>query len=590
VAAMSVHMEGLRPMVSGEINGAPVRFIVDTGAGYSILPKASADALHLPIYPAPDWLTFEGVGGGFKPELARVAKLRIDGAQTSNVEFVVGGTDVSGDAAGLLGQNFWQIRDLELDFSHGALRFVQPKGCGERPLAYWAKPGDALLEMDLTDRERRGQGAVVYVGVNGVKLRAVLDTGAERTVISYAAARRAGIDPNGPLAGTKGAEFGFGSHFAASRLVQVDSVDIGGEKILHTHLIAVDHLIAGEDEDMLLGEDFFLSHRVYIARSQGKVYATYEGGPVFSLAPPSPQAAPATPTPASTVEAGEPSRAAAPTAGSSEAKREARTQAGPPPGPDPAQARLASDAGAAAYARQEAAVAITDFTRAHDLDPTNALYLYERAQAYAQTGELHKALADLDAAITLAPKDAETRLMRAALRLRLEDREGARSDLDAAAPLLAATGRSQLALADLYEQADEPKRAAPIDRAWLREHPDDALRPVALAELCWVDALGAEDPGLGRRTCDAAVHDLPKNPSLLDSRGWLRLKTGDAAGALRDFEAALAIKPKLASSLYGRSLLERRGGAIAQADIDLAAANKEAPKLVARYKSLGLSD
>ncbi|MDE2355219.1 MAG: retropepsin-like domain-containing protein, partial [Alphaproteobacteria bacterium] len=130
VAAMSVHMEGLRPMVSGEINGAPVRFLVDTGAGYSMLPKASADALHLPIYPAPDWLTFEGVGGGFRPELARVANLRIDGAQTSNVEFVVGGTDVFGAAAGLLGQNFWRIRDLELDFSHGALRFVQPKGCG----------------------------------------------------------------------------------------------------------------------------------------------------------------------------------------------------------------------------------------------------------------------------------------------------------------------------------------------------------------------------------------------------------------------------------------------------------------------------
>jgi hypothetical protein len=32
---------------------------------------------------------------------------------------------------------------------------------------------------------------------------------------------------------------------------------------------------------MLLGADFFRSHRVYVAKSQGKVYVSYVGGPVF---------------------------------------------------------------------------------------------------------------------------------------------------------------------------------------------------------------------------------------------------------------------------------------------------------------------
>ena len=34
---------------------------------------------------------------------------------------------------------------------------------------------------------------------------------------------------------------------------------------------------------MLLGDDFFLSHRVYVANSQRKLYFTYNGGPVFAL-------------------------------------------------------------------------------------------------------------------------------------------------------------------------------------------------------------------------------------------------------------------------------------------------------------------
>ena len=35
---------------------------------------------------------------------------------------------------------------------------------------------------------------------------------------------------------------------------------------------------------MLIGADFFLSHRIYVASSQRKLYFTYNGGPVFNLA------------------------------------------------------------------------------------------------------------------------------------------------------------------------------------------------------------------------------------------------------------------------------------------------------------------
>jgi hypothetical protein len=34
---------------------------------------------------------------------------------------------------------------------------------------------------------------------------------------------------------------------------------------------------------MPLGTDYFLSHHIYVANSQRKLYFTYNGGPVFNL-------------------------------------------------------------------------------------------------------------------------------------------------------------------------------------------------------------------------------------------------------------------------------------------------------------------
>jgi hypothetical protein len=48
---------------------------------------------------------------------------------------------------------------------------------------------------------------------------------------------------------------------------------------------------------MLLGADFFQSHRVYVARSQRRIYVSYMGGPVFQTRRDAPASAPA-PAPA----------------------------------------------------------------------------------------------------------------------------------------------------------------------------------------------------------------------------------------------------------------------------------------------------
>jgi hypothetical protein len=75
---------------------------------------------------------------------------------------------------------------------------------------------------------------------------------------------------------------GLGSRWVETWIATFPSLKIGDEEIRNARLRFAD---LGEI-DMLLGADFFLSHRIYVASSKGKLYFTYNGGPVFNLASP----------------------------------------------------------------------------------------------------------------------------------------------------------------------------------------------------------------------------------------------------------------------------------------------------------------
>lgn len=90
---------------------------------------------------------------------------------------------------------------------------------------------------------------VVGVALNGVALRLIVDTGADRTLISPAAMARAGYDPSG---GTPVQVMGV-TGTAAATLVRVSRLDVGGLSL--GPLSVVVHPLAAEGVDGLLGRD-----------------------------------------------------------------------------------------------------------------------------------------------------------------------------------------------------------------------------------------------------------------------------------------------------------------------------------------------
>jgi predicted aspartyl protease len=109
-----------------------------------------------------------------------------------------------------------------------------------------------------------GAAVIVEAHLNGVPLRLLLDTGADRTVISPATLARAGIDV---AAGAPVRITGVTGSSSAS-LVSVQRLDIAGAQV--GPLAVVAHAVPGEGFDGLLGRDVLDAFTVTFDAAQNR--------------------------------------------------------------------------------------------------------------------------------------------------------------------------------------------------------------------------------------------------------------------------------------------------------------------------------
>ena len=299
-----IKFEELKPTIASTINGKPATLLVDTGSATSSITHQSADKLGLKLTPLPGHMF--GVGGESKLDKAVLNEVSL-GPLTfhKQVMFVTQDNNMEQDL--LLGADFLFQKDLEMSMQARTLNMFKAQGCDGAFLAYWdADAQDVPLEKTPVGDPR----AVVTVELNGKKLRAMLDSGAQRSVINLAAAAKLGVTPESLDVVKQGNASGIGKQDIKRWQATFKSFSIGGETINNPKIAMADlygvaktdsvhtgDIIFDEEEpEMLLGADFLRAHHVLFAFSQRRLYFSYLGGSVFDVSktiapPPGPGAA-----------------------------------------------------------------------------------------------------------------------------------------------------------------------------------------------------------------------------------------------------------------------------------------------------------
>jgi clan AA aspartic protease (TIGR02281 family) len=569
VAELQITMAGTRPLIAAKINNQEARFVLDSGAFFSMISAATAAQYGLRLRAAPFGLRVQGIGGSVTAEVATVKEFGIVGVVIHNVDFLVGGSEVGSD--GLLGQNFLEQWDVEYDLAKGVVRLFKPEGCKKTRMIYWVAAGQSYSEMDIQSVAQARLHTIGEGYVNGAKIRVMFDTGAYTSVLSLRAAARAGIKTDSPGVVEAGYASGIGPGTAKSYIATASSFKIGdGEEIKNARLRIADLDLQGAD--MLLGSDFFVSHHVFVANSQHKLYVTYNGGPVFNLAKT---------LSATGSQAAEPPKEEAP---------DDHAAAGADEHPDPdALARQ----GEASAARHDFDHAIADLSKAVQLRSEDPEYLYQRAMIYRQSGQAAPAKADLDHALALNPEFLRAYLPRAEIRLHENDSGGAIADLDAVDRLAAKQADLRFSLAERYETAGRFSQAIAQYDLWLANHSVDSKKAAALGARCRASAVANQDLSGGLADCNKALGIADKKNSnygsLLASRGLLELRQANYDKAISDFDAALKTMPKSAMALYGRGVAKTHKNRASEGEADMADAVKIAPKIGASFTERGLA-
>lgn len=558
LAELSVTMSGLRPMVSGRINGAEARFLLDSGAAFSLLTPATATDRKLNLRDAPTGFFVRGVGGSETVSLTTVREFTLGRVPLKNIEFIVGGSEPGGGAAGVLGQNILSAGgDVEYDLANGVVRLMRSHDCAKTDLSYWDTAG-AHSVLSIEAPTPGAPHTVAVASINGRPMRVLFDSGAAVSSVGRRSAERAGVTIESPGATASGALTGFGQATVRTWIVPVASFSIGDEQIRNTHLLVTDQAPA-DGIDMMLGADFFLSHHLYVSGSQRKLYFTFNGGPVFNLAL----------VPGAATSAASPGVAA--------------------PEAEPSDAAGFARRGSAFAARHDYARAIADLDRACELDPSDPRAFYARGVALSHSAKLDAAAADFDTALRLKPDDLQTLVARAGLRVSSGDRDGAAADLDAIDRVATADSDARFDAAGLDVAIDRfPEAIRQLD-LWLKAHSRDGRIAAALHERCRARALWGQELDQALKDCDTAVKRMPGQAGVLGSRGLVQLRRGSFDKAIADYDTALRINPRSAWSLYGRGIAKSRLGRVEDGTRDIENARALLPRIADDARDRGIA-
>ncbi|PQP01100.1 hypothetical protein C5614_06050 [Massilia phosphatilytica] len=270
--------QSLAPAVDGTINDTPATMLIDTGSDQTHMTMNAATRRDLHLSMTGRYV--EGIGGLSRLYAVRLKDFAIGPAHAGRRPelTVIGSTTFTPAFDAIVGAPFLLQADLELDLRAKQMKFYRPLECRKTELLLW---NEDTVVLPFGRNYGKSPNPHFTVVVNGKEMDALIDSGAHRSFMMLDAAKKAGIDVNGPGAVRMGDSGGIGSDRAPHWIAPVKTLQIGQETISNVELGIIDSQ-GSRTADLYLGQDFLRTHRVLFAMSQEKLYIAYLGGDVFT--------------------------------------------------------------------------------------------------------------------------------------------------------------------------------------------------------------------------------------------------------------------------------------------------------------------
>jgi aspartyl protease len=273
-ATVPLTMAGNVITVPVDVNGTEATFILDTGAERSMVTPEAVQRLGLARDP---WVgtSMRGVGGLSQRYNANPRSLSLGGVklvrQTLNrdTSLTVGvlrhpraGNRV---VDGLLGADFLAVFDLDLDMRNGRLTIFQVHDCAGRFLP-WT---EAYTAVPVTVPAKHLW--IVPVTLDGIPLRAYLDSGATNGLIFRSGMFRMGLQRSSLAADPADELSGVGPNSGVMYRHRFRSLRVGHQTI-DAPVIWVSEVQMWPIVDMLLGADWLFGRRTWMSYTTQQVF------------------------------------------------------------------------------------------------------------------------------------------------------------------------------------------------------------------------------------------------------------------------------------------------------------------------------
>ncbi len=274
-ATVGLEVAGGAIMIPVEVNGISGTFILDTGAARTVVTPAAVARFGLA---RDEWTatTLHGVGGVERNRDANPRLITLGGIALHRRSLSMDATlrvaamprsIVAGHRIdGLLGRDFLSVFDIDLDSSGRVISLYNVRDCAGRFIP-WTDRYVSLPVENMADN-----ALIVSVVLDGTRLRGLLDTGANQTLIAAPGMARLGLSLDRLGGDPAQIVSGLGLHTVTVWRHRFGTIQIGGD-IISSPSFLVAPVQLRPISDLLLGADWLLGRRLWISWSTRQIFA-----------------------------------------------------------------------------------------------------------------------------------------------------------------------------------------------------------------------------------------------------------------------------------------------------------------------------